>query len=472
MFFVKKFLFFLLLLSSFIYSQEDLQKQFLAAYYSGDLEKAHRLVGQAFDDASSIQVWENRIHFYKEFPDCKSVDYANVSARALAHLRIGETTMAAREFTNDRISLIGLATLKTWQNDMDGAREIVRNAIANFPDDPDTLFLAGNMAPTEDDAIRYLSKYVELSPKDPLKLASATDAVDFLKKTKGMKLNVSSLDDKSHDFHTQYDQEHLFIRAIVNDKKVKLLVDTGASGLSLQDQNWNPQITSELKMIGLGKESVSAGKILVLNRFTTGGFSMENPVAAVNSRFQPSGFDGIIGSVLFSDYTVVAPLKAGKEFRLIPEENDAISELQKSGSRFKEQNTLPFFLVNKMIIVKGQINHSNDHLDFLLDTGAQRSVLGLPTAKQFARINVSSTLSHQRTTLQGLGGTVEPPLMVENVGVHLSGLSKEFANMPAVNLSDISEALELEVDMILGQDFLSGYTLLIDYSNNKVTFLR
>jgi hypothetical protein len=57
------------------------------------------------------------------------------------------------------------------------------------------------------------------------------------------------------------------------------------------------------------------------------------------------------------------------------------------------------------------------------------------------------------------------------VDVEVGSLRKSYNRMVAINLAQISEVLDLEVDMILGQDFLNGYTLLIDYKNNLVTFL-
>ena len=44
--------------------------------------------------------------------------------------------------------------------------------------------------------------------------------------------------------------------------------------------------------------------------------------------------------------------------------------------------------------------------------------------------------------------------------------------MLAANLADSSEGVEMELDVILGRDFLSGYTLLIDYKNRQITFYR
>ena len=44
--------------------------------------------------------------------------------------------------------------------------------------------------------------------------------------------------------------------------------------------------------------------------------------------------------------------------------------------------------------------------------------------------------------------------------------------MFAINFAESSEALGLEIDLLLGRDFLQGYTLLIDYRNRQLTFLK
>ncbi len=126
-----------------------------------------------------------------------------------------------------------------------------------------------------------------------------------------------------------------------------------------------------------------------------------------------------------------------------------------------------------MIVVKGRIKNSDSTMDVLIDTGASRSVLSAAAAKKFVHINYPlSRAASQKPELFGLGGRVEDLLIADNVEVDIGSLKKNFDRIIALNLADISEALELEIDMIAGQDFLEGYTLLIDYANNKITFLR
>src|SRR5262249_55258037 len=120
-------------------------------------------------------------------------------------------------------------------------------------------------------------------------------------------------------------------------------------------------------------------------------------------------------------------------------------------------------------VLKGRIKKSGEDMDILLDTGAQQSILSAATAREFARINIDSMRNH--ASLTGVGGSTNA-LVAENVDFAMGEIKGSFQRVLAINLSDISEALELEIDMILGRDFLNGYTLLIDYPHSKVTFLK
>ncbi len=51
----------------------DLRHEFLNDYYDGKFDSAHKLLRKVFSDPSTVQVWENRIHYYKDYPDCPAM---------------------------------------------------------------------------------------------------------------------------------------------------------------------------------------------------------------------------------------------------------------------------------------------------------------------------------------------------------------------------------------------------------------
>jgi hypothetical protein len=141
--------------------------------------------------------------------------------------------------------------------------------------------------------------------------------------------------------------------------------------------------------------------------------------------------------------------------------------------KFDKRQTFPFYVVNKLIILKGRIKKSSADLDILVDTGADSSFISTAAAKRFVTINYPLSMQlRQQTKITGVGGKADNLLIAENVEVKIGELSRNFNNMLAVNFAETSEALGLEIDLLLGRDFLEGYTLLIDYRNRQITFLK
>ncbi len=472
MFFVRKFLLLVLLFSFFLFAAEDSRSRFLLAYYNGEYEKAHDLLKQTFSDPLTVGVWEERIHLQKKMDGCSFA--GKDSLLGLALLRIGEFERARSKFGEDWESLLGMATLSLWENDLNRSRDYIGRGLKLSPDHPELLFFAGNVASTEEEVEDYFKKYLAQRPEDLLKKTSAEETIDFIRKTKGMALNVSSLSSDAATIDSEFSLGRLLVKGKIDGKKnVRLLVDTGAAGLSLENGNWQPKLTSNLLMIGLGKEQKTEGTRAVFDQFEAGKFGLKNPVVALSS-MKAADMDGIAGAVLFSDYLVLLPMQSGKKMMLfLPSDEDPLPLLQKHGLHFSSENTLPFRDINKMIILKGRVRKSGETLDILVDTGAHRSILAKTTALKETHVNYPlSRMANQKPQLYGLGGQLEDLLVSDNVDVQIGSIKKNFDRMLALNLAEISEALELELDLILGQDFLEGYTLLIDYHHNRITFLR
>ena len=124
-------------------------------------------------------------------------------------------------------------------------------------------------------------------------------------------------------------------------------------------------------------------------------------------------------------------------------------------------------------ILQGRIKKSPNKMNILLDTGSDVSFVSAAAAKKYANINYPLSMQlRKQSSVSGVGGKADGLLIAENVEVGLGSLSHNFNAMYAMNFADTSEALELEINLLLGRDFLDGYTLLIDYRNRQITFLR
>ena len=454
---------------------QDTRQEFLDFYFKGEYDKAHALVNNAITDPIKRQIWDRRIHIHQDLPACDSLRQVNPSLDAFAYLCIGEFENAKKNYTDDWVSLWARALYSQWNADFPAARNQLDQAIALQPENPDLIFFAGDIAETSEKTIEFFTHFLKLNPEDEVKKSIAEFSIDLIKKTAGMQLNVIRVEPGVQQIESDYMPSGLVIEAMVNSKeKMKLLVDTGAgSGLVLEKRDWTPQIVNDVVMLGLGKKQISQTKRVVLDMFQTGKFSIQNPLAAENDHMPFPDIDGLMGSAVFGTHRILMPLKSGKNIVLLPYDLDPTEYFAGNKMNFKKNVTVPFFLVNKLIVVKGRIRKSPEDLDILIDTGANSSLISTATAKKYGTINYPLSMQLRRqNTVSGVGGKSESLLISENVEVGIAGLSRNFNSMLALNLADSNDALGLEIDLLLGRDFLEGYTLLLDYRNRQITFLR
>ena len=473
MVFVRKFLLFVLTLAAFAYSSTETPRdRFRKSYYSGSFIEAHELLAQAFSDNTERQTWDERIHAWKsDITGCSVHRQAPNSIKGLALLRIGRFQEAASCFEEDWVSWLGRATLASWESKMPEAREAIGKALRLSPKNPELLFSAANLASTREQTLALYQQFLELPQQDPYRRTVVEYAIEFMKKTWDLSLNEPVVITGTERIPSEFRKGELLIHAKINGtEQVKLLLDTGSSGITVKDRDWQPLMTNDVMRLGIGKTQRNRSTQMVLHLFEAGKYQLKRPVVGVSNGMLLDGIDGIVGTVLFSNHYVLVPMKPGTDFTIFTCDNP--DPLTCVAGEFTDKITVPFYWVNRLIILKGGVGPSPDDLDILLDTGAQRSILSQAAAKEYTYINypLSKEIS-SKSGLSGVGGQAENVLVAENVQVRVGPMQKAFNRLTALNLGESSDAFDLELDMILGRDFLEGYTILIDYRNNRVTFL-
>lgn len=473
---MKKLLCLLLLAIPFFASSSDESRSaFLQAYYEADFEEAHDLLHRVHLDPATKDIWEYRIHLQHHISECSRIGTAIPSSRAMALARIGRFIEAREAFQDDWLSHWGLATLSLWKRDWASVRMHIERALALEPERPELLFFAGDVAATREETKKYFERFLALESDDEYKRSVARNSIEFMERTAGLELNIVSMDPGIAELDSKLEKRRgLLVRALVNgNEKVWLMVDTGAAGITLERRDWKPHVEATATFLGLGKDQISTGTRLVLNLFQVGPLHVKKPVAAITQSLPSSDIDGIAGTFLFSSHRILLPFKSGRKIHLLPYEQNTSEFFTEKKWKFSHRETFPFYFVNKLMVLKGKIRDSPEDMDILLDTGAETTLISLAAAKQHAYINLPLSMQMRgQASLTGVGGRADNMMIAENVEVLLGSMKKNFNSMLAVNLAGTSEGLELELDIILGRDFLEGYTLLIDYKNREVTFLR
>jgi hypothetical protein len=468
---VRKVLFLILLLITLICNGDDeLRAHFVLTYYSGDFVKAHDELTGAFSDPVMRSIWEERIHHHGEIANCKHESSAG--ALGFAILKTGDVEGAAKVFQDDWLSLLGKATISIWQNDLYKARELVLESVKLAPERPEPYYFAGNLSHTTDESTQFFLRFLQLIKEDPYRKQSVENAVEFMNRTRGMDLNIPTKLEDFEELESKVQDGRLVVKVSIDGKeKIPLMVDTGAGGLALKNKKWSPQVQTDLLLFGIGKKPATKGSKVVLTQFNSGRFNIKNPVASISQELSTDGIDGVVGSTFFATGNIMlVPMKSGQKFTLFNAGSDYTKYIE--AKKFREKREVPFLLVGGMMMIKGTMRDS-PQLDFIVDTGASRTIISSLMAKQYTRINYPlSREMKPKTPLTGIGGRMEDVLIAENVNIEAGPLKKEFNMISVVNLAEGSENLEMEIGGILGRDMLDGYTLLIDYGKRSITFLR
>ncbi len=126
---------------------------------------------------------------------------------------------------------------------------------------------------------------------------------------------------------------------------------------------------------------------------------------------------------------------------------------------------IPFFMVRNLIGVKALLNR--EERTFIFDTGAQLPVLNT---------------EYMDVKNMPARGDIEPG--PGNLGVlraqdglitlSMGQITKEYSQIPATNLNYLREEMQTDEEIygLMGYDFFTGYDLLFDYENKKITFVK
>jgi hypothetical protein len=468
---MRKVLFLILLLITVICNGDDeLRARFVYTYYNRDFVKAHDQLAGAFSDPVLHSIWEERIHHHGDVPNCKHEPSAG--ALGFAILKTGDIEGATKIFKDDWLSLLGKATISTWKNDLYKARELVLESVKLAPDRPEPYYFAGNLSHTTDESTGYFLQFLKLIKEDPYRKQSVENAIEFMNRTRGMELNIPTKLEDFEELESKIQDGRLVVKVNIDgEKKIPLMVDSGAGGLALKNKKWSPQVQTDLLLFGIGKKPATKGSKIVLTQFNSGRFNIKNPVASISQELSTDGIDGIVGTTYFAAGNVMlVPMKSGQKFTLFNAGSDYTKYID--AKKFHQKTEVPFMLVGGMMMIKG-IMRDSPQLDFLVDTGASRTIISTLAAKRYTRINYPlSREMKANTPLTGIGGRMDDVLIAENVNIEAGPLKKEFNMISVVNLAEGSENMEIEIGGILGRDMLDGYSMLIDYGKRTVTFLR
>jgi hypothetical protein len=235
-------------------------------------------------------------------------------------------------------------------------------------------------------------------------------------------------------------------------KPVRLLLDTGSSGLFLlqrlaRKRGFEP--LSEETFFGGGGSQRHVSPRGLFPTFAVGELRFADAEATTSTRnFAPQGkFRGVLGLSVFDGYRVTLDLPRK---RLILDQEEPLT----TGSSY--------WVISGQMLVRVRANDEGGGL-FLLDTGATSSLLGAAFAERLPGVRF-----RKPAYLLGFGGRREGARYVEGVQLAFQELAPRTGLVPAVDLSLRSRMTGVEISGYLGLDLLAGARIVIDTRTRRI----
>ena len=349
--------------------------------------------------------------------------------------------------------------------------------------------------PTSDDANtrRNLSEYLEVLRARQAAPRGACRLVSDLTATETELLPL--LRDASH-------LRGFGLPVTINGQKSKLLLDTGAGGITVNRKlaaRAGVQRLADVRIGGVGDKGDAKGYAAYAGSIRIGSLEFRNcPVDVIDKR-SVTDEEGLIGADVFQRFLIEIDFP-GRKLRLsqLPErpgepqvkpslatdEDDSGSESDPNpaGGTGNGRNPAPVpkhfdryigpemssyarvFRFSHMLLVPTKINNAPGRL-FLIDSGAWNNMITPDAAREVTKVHGDSD-----TIIKGLSGSVKKVYETGTVVLEFGSLRQKNEEMVAFDLSNISRDVGTEVSGTLGFAMLNLLKLKLDYRDALVKF--
>jgi hypothetical protein len=335
------------------------------------------------------------------------------------------------------------------------------------PDDPWVLYRAAGAQPSHEEAIAVMNRYLDLiGETDPDRAEAVRGTIRFYRSLGDRQLWVSAERPETVEIDLKRLPGGLsgtrawVMKAQVGDrdKPVSLLLDSGSSGLYLDER-----IARKAGMERLSQETVFGGggsgrhqsEKGIFSRFELGPLRYREALGATStSRLDPGGrFRGLVGMQVFAGYVVTLDLRNGSVF-LEPPGGEEPGTGWSAGA--------PYWMISGQMLVRVQDARGATGL-FLLDTGATRTLLSRSFTAQ-----VEGAVEREGGTTRGFGGVRPGSTTASGVRLEFQGMTSADASLSVADLSMRSRMAGVEISGFLGLDMLNGHRIRIDTARRKI----
>ncbi len=346
-----------------------------------------------------------------------------------------------------------------------------------------------------------------------------TEYLEFLKATADKPTHacrlVSKVEQTDTKVETMYAEDGRRMQGIglsakLNDRNVRLLLDTGAGGIVVSRkvaEKAGLSLVSVMHYGGIGDKGLQSGHTAVADHIRIGELEFQDCIVAVSDKASVANEDGLIGADVFAGYLIdldlpgmrlkLSPLpkrpedtkaptslnsegeeQGNAEQKENPETGPGANEEKSSAPTPKPTNRLPrdryvapemsdwtrVFRFGHQMLVPTNVNESKAML-FGLDTGAFTNILSVRAGRQVGKVS-----SDDSVRVGGVNGEVNKVYSSAKATLRFGHLRQPNLDIITLDLSTLSRQIGTEVSGFLGFAMLRLLEVKLDYRDGLVDF--
>ncbi len=260
------------------------------------------------------------------------------------------------------------------------------------------------------------------------------------------------------------------LEVTINDQPLRLLLDTGASGILIPRRAGDRAGLTPLSQAtfgGFGDNKAAGGYHALAARLRVESIEFQDALVNVSNQESVGDADGLIGTDLFSQFLITLDFSARK-LHLDPFAgyHPGQEELHDRVLPADPRTSAPVFRFGHLLLVPTRVNDSREGL-FVIDTGSAKTLISYEMAGLASQIS-----RDERTRMNGINGQVSDIYQTGDVLLQFAGFRQKNLGITAFNMWDQSRRIGTEISGFLGLPVLSHFNLTINYRDGLVNFDR
>ena len=373
-------------------------------------------------------------------------------------------------------ALVGLASIYSTVSKFKTAQDMRLDAFRNSPDDPELMLAHANTltGAAHIAALEQVLAIYDPASEEARNLRSHIQTDRALGDRKLRRL-VSPYQASRIKMYWIYDGPKRIIGASIhvqiNQKQtVRLLLDTGASGINLSPKTAEKaglgmlQVeTTEAK--GVGDEEPQELQRYIASEVRAGDVIFADVPVSIFRSARTADYDGLIGADVFQRFLITIDLP-NLEMSLEPRPHPA----PESANEPEDASDTPpagfhrAFRFGNHLALFTSVNRSQPRL-FLLDSGASSNLVDSGIAHE-----VASVYKDERLKIRGIQGKVNDTAIATHVSLVFAGFQQDNSALYTFNFDKMNDSMGVGLGGILGLPVLGQLRLSIDYRDGVVRF--